>query len=237
MRSGVIAQKVGMTRVFTEAGEHVPVTVLKLDGCQVVAHRTAETDGYSALQLGLGKAKVKNVSKAERGRFAVANVEPKLKVAEFRVPADQLIPVGAEITADHFVTGQFVDVTGTSTGKGFAGPMKRWNFGGLRATHGVSVSHRSHGSTGGRQDPGKTFKNKKMAGHMGVDRVTTLNLKVVRTDVERGLILVQGAVPGVVGGYIYVRDAVKKALPKDVPLPGKFRVASAEAAPAAHVEG
>ncbi len=237
MRSGVIAQKVGMTRVFTEAGEHVPVTVLKLDGCQVVAHRTAETDGYSALQLGLGKAKVKNVSKAERGRFAVANVEPKLKVAEFRVPADQLIPVGAEITADHFVTGQFVDVTGTSTGKGFAGPMKRWNFGGLRATHGVSVSHRSHGSTGGRQDPGKTFKNKKMAGHMGVDRVTTLNLKVVRTDVDRGLILVQGAVPGVVGGYIYVRDAVKKALPKDVPLPGKFRVASAEAAPAAHVEG
>ncbi len=237
MRSGVIAQKVGMTRVFTEAGEHVPVTVLKLDGCQVVAHRTAETDGYSALQLGLGKAKVKNVSKAERGHFAVANVEPKLKVAEFRVPVDQLIPVGAEITADHFVTGQFVDVTGTSTGKGFAGPMKRWNFGGLRATHGVSLSHRSHGSTGGRQDPGKTFKNKKMAGHMGVDRVTTLNLKVVRTDVERGLILVQGAVPGVVGGYIYVRDAVKKALPKDVPLPGKFRVASAEAAPAAHVEG
>ena len=237
MRSGVIAQKVGMTRVFTDGGEHVPVTVLKVDGCQVVAHRTAETNGYSALQLGIGKAKVKNVSKAERGRFAIANVEPKMKLAEFRVPEDQMIPVGAEITADHFVSGQFVDVTGTSTGKGFAGPMKRWNFGGLRATHGVSLSHRSHGSTGGRQDPGKTFKNKKMAGHMGVDRVTTLNLKVVRTDAERGLILVEGAVPGVVGGYIYVRDAIKKALPKDVPMPGKFRVASAEAEPQANAEG
>ena len=237
MRSGVIAQKVGMTRVFTDGGEHVPVTVLKVDGCQVVAHRTAETNGYSALQLGIGKAKVKNVSKAERGRFAIANVEPKMKLAEFRVPEDHMIPVGAEITADHFVSGQFVDVTGTSTGKGFAGPMKRWNFGGLRATHGVSLSHRSHGSTGGRQDPGKTFKNKKMAGHMGVDRVTTLNLKVVRTDVEQGLILVEGAVPGVVGGYIYVRDAIKKALPKDVPMPGKFRVASGEAAPQANAEG
>ena len=238
MRSGVIAQKVGMTRVFTEAGEHVPVTVLKLDGCQVVAHRTAEVNGYSALQVGVGKAKVKNVSKAERERFAQAKVEPKMKIAEFRVPADQMIPVGAEILADHFVTGQFVDVTGTTTGKGFAGPMKRWNFGGLRATHGVSLSHRSHGSTGGRQDPGKTFKNKKMAGHMGVERVTTLNLKVVRTDVERGLILVQGAVPGVDGGYIFVRDAVKKAPHKDLPMPGKFRVAgggaaSPDAAPAA----
>jgi large subunit ribosomal protein L3 len=237
MRSGVIAQKVGMTRVFTESGEHVPVTVLKLDGCQVVAHRTTETNGYSALQLGIGKAKVKNVSKAERERFAIAHVEPKMKLAEFRVGEDQFIPVGAEILADHFVTGQFVDVTGTTTGKGFAGPMKRWNFGGLRATHGVSVSHRSHGSTGGRQDPGKTFKNKKMAGHMGVDRVTTLNLKVVRTDAERGLILVEGAVPGVVGGYIFVRDAIKKALPKDAPLPGKFRVAASEAAPVANQEG
>ena len=237
MRSGVIAQKVGMTRVFTDGGEHVPVTVLKVDGCQVVAHRTAETNGYTALQLGIGKAKVKNVSKAERGRFAIANVEPKMKLAEFRVPEDQMIPVGAEITADHFVSGQFVDVTGTSTGKGFAGPMKRWNFGGLRATHGVSLSHRSHGSTGGRQDPGKTFKNKKMAGHLGVDRVTTLNLKVVRTDVELGLILVEGAVPGVVGGYIFVRDAIKKALPKDVPMPGKFRVASGETAPQANAEG
>ena len=225
MRSGVIAQKVGMTRVFTDAGDHVPVTVLKLDGCQVVAHRTQEKNGYTAMQLGIGRAKVKNVSKAERGRFAVAQVEPKMKLAEFRVPEDKLIPVGAEITADHFVPGQFVDVTGTTTGKGFAGPMKRWNFGGLRATHGVSVSHRSHGSTGGRQDPGKTFKNKKMAGHMGVDRVTTLNLRVVQTDVERGLILVEGAVPGTAGGYIFVRDAIKKALPKDVPLPGKFRLA------------
>ena len=167
MRSGVIAQKLGMTRIFTGAGEHVPVTVLKLDGCQVVAHRTKDRNGYTAVQLGIGRAKVKNVSKAERGRFAVAKVEPKLKLAEFRVEEDALLPVGAEITADHFVVGQFVDVTGTSTGKGFAGAMKRWNFGGLRATHGVSISHRSHGSTGGRQDPGKTFKNKKMAGHLG----------------------------------------------------------------------
>jgi large subunit ribosomal protein L3 len=233
MRSGVIAQKLGMTRVFTDAGEHVPVTVLKLDGCQVVAHRTQDKNGYTAMQLGIGRAKVKNVSKAERGRFAVAQVEPKMKLAEFRVPEDRLIPVGAEITADHFVAGQFVDVTGTTTGKGFAGPMKRWNFGGLRATHGVSVSHRSHGSTGGRQDPGKTFKNKKMAGHMGVDRVTTLNLRVVQTDVERGLILVEGAVPGTAGGYIFVRDAIKKALPKDVPVPGKFRLANGNAEAAA----
>ena len=229
MRSGVIAQKVGMTRVFRDTGEHVPVTVLKVEGCQVVAHRTKETNGYTAVQLGIGAAKVKNVSKAERGRFAVANVEPKMKLAEFRVGDDALLPVGAEITADHFMVGQFVDVTGTSTGKGFAGPMKRWNFGGLRATHGVSLSHRSHGSTGGRQDPGKTFKNKKMAGHLGCDRVTTLNLKVVQTDVERGLILVEGAVPGTAGGWIYVRDAIKKALPKDVPQPGKFRLANGHA--------
>jgi large subunit ribosomal protein L3 len=225
MRSGVIAQKVGMTRVFTDAGEHVPVTVLKLDGCQVVAHRTQEKNGYTALQLGIGKVKVKNVSRAERSRFAVAKVEPKMKIAEFRVPEDRVLPVGAEITADHFVVGQYVDVTGTTIGKGFAGAMKRWNFGGLRASHGVSISHRSHGSTGGRQDPGKTFKNKKMAGHLGVERVTTLNLKVVQTDVARGLILVEGAVPGHAGGYIFVRDAVKKALPKEAPLPGKFRIA------------
>src|SRR5205809_2823981 len=234
MRSGVIAQKMGMTRVFTETGEHVPVTVLKLANCQVVAHRTKEKGGYVALQLGSGARKVKNVSKAERGNFAVAKVEPKRKLAEFRVSEDGLIPVGAEITADHFVVGQFVDVTGTSIGKGFAGPMKRWNFGGLRASHGVSISHRSHGSTGGRQDPGKTFKNKKMAGHMGVERVTTLNLKVVQTDVERGLILVEGAVPGNTGGWITVRDAVKKPLPKDLPKPGKFRLA--DAAPAAEVK-
>jgi large subunit ribosomal protein L3 len=225
MRSGVIAQKVGMTRVFTETGEHVPVTVLRLGQCQVVAHRTKDKNGYVALQLGAGSRKVKNVVKAERGHFAVAKVEPKRKVAEFRVSEDSVIPVGAEITADHFVVGQFVDVTGTSIGKGFAGPMKRWNFGGLRASHGVSVSHRSHGSTGGRQDPGKTFKDKKMAGHLGVDRVTTLNLKVVQTDVARGLILVEGAVPGAKGGWIIVRDAVKKALPKEAPQPGAFRLA------------
>ena len=229
MRSGVIAQKVGMTRVFTDAGEHVPVTVLKLEGCQVVAHRTKDANGYTAMQLGIGRAKVKNVSKAERGRFAIATVEPKMKLAEFRVEDDGLLPIGAEITADHFAVGQFVDVTGTSTGKGFAGAMKRWNFGGLRATHGVSISHRSHGSTGGRQDPGKTFKNKKMAGHLGVERVTTLNLRVVQTDVERGLILVEGAVPGTAGGWIFVRDAVKKRLPQDVPQPGKFRLADGHA--------
>jgi len=225
MRSGVIAQKIGMSRVFTDAGAHVPVTVLRLANCQVVAHRTMEKNGYVALQLGSGTRKVKNVTKAERGNFAIAKVEPKRKVAEFRVSEDALIPVGAEITADHFLPGQYVDVTGTSIGKGFAGGMKRWNFGGLRASHGVSVSHRSIGSTGGRQDPGKTFKNKKMPGHMGVDRVTTLNLKVVQTDVERGLILIEGAVPGAKGGWITIRDAVKKAPPKDLPTPGKFRQA------------
>jgi large subunit ribosomal protein L3 len=224
MRSGVIAQKLGMTRVFTDQGVHVPVTVLRLDQCQVVAHKTQDKNGYTALQLGAGLAKVKNVSKAERGHFAVAQVEPKRKLAEFRVNDDAVIPVGAEITADHFVAGQFVDVTGTSTGKGFAGGMKRWNFGGLRASHGVSVSHRSLGSTGGRQDPGKTFKNKKMGGHLGVERVTTQNLRVVQTDVERGLILVEGAVPGVKGGWIFVRDAVKRALPKDAPKPGAFKL-------------
>jgi len=233
MRSGVIAQKVGMTRVFTDAGEHVPVTVLKVDQCQVVAHRTIEKNGYVALQVGVGKAKVKNVSKAQRGHFAVAKVEPKRKVAEFRVTEDALIPVGAEITADHFLVGQFVDVTGTTTGKGFAGGMKRWNFGGLRATHGVSISHRSIGSTGGRQDPGKTFKNKKMPGHLGVERVTTQNLRVVRTDPERGLILVQGSVPGVDGGWIQIRDAVKRKLPDSAPKPGAFKLPEAAAAPAA----
>jgi large subunit ribosomal protein L3 len=237
MRSGVIAQKLGMTRVFTDAGEHVPVTVLRLAKCQVLGHRTKEKNGYVALQLGSGTRKVNNVSKAERGNFAIAKVEPKRKLAEFRVSDDAMIPVGAEITADHFVVGQFVDVTGTSIGKGFAGAMKRWNFGGLRATHGVSVSHRSLGSTGNRQDPGKVFKNKKMAGHMGDERVTTLNLKVVQTDVERGLILVEGAVPGAKGGWITVRDAVKKALPKEAPQPGKFRLADeASAGPAAAEE-
>src|SRR3954447_16408207 len=229
MRSGVIAQKVGMTRVFTETGEHIPVTVLKLGNCQVLGHRTTEKNGYVALQLGSGTRKTVYLPKAERGQFAVAKVEPKMKIAEFRVSEDSLIPVGAEIQADHFVVGQFVDVTGVTLGKGFAGPMKRWNFGGLRATHGVSVSHRSHGSTGGRQDPGKTWKNKKMAGHMGTDTVTTQNLKVVRTDVERGLILVEGAVPGFAGGWISVRDAVKKPAHKDTPVPGKFKAPAAKA--------
>ena len=231
MRSGVLAQKIGMTRLFTETGEHVPVTVLRLGNCQVVGHRTREKNGYVAVQLGAGLRKVQSTTKADRGHFAVAKVEPKRKLAEFRVDEDALIPIGAEITADHFVVGQYVDVTGTSTGKGWAGPMKRWNFAGLRASHGVSISHRSHGSTGGRQDPGKTFKNKKMAGHLGVDRVTTLNLKVRQTDVARGLILVEGAVPGVKGGWIVVRDAVKKNLPSGVPKPGKFKLA--DAAPAA----
>jgi len=225
MRSGVIAQKVGMTRVFTEAGAHVPVTVLRLANCQVVGHLTKEKNGYVALQLGSGTRKVKNVTKAERGNFAIAKVEPKREVAEFRVSEDAMIPVGAEITADHFMPGQFVDVTGTSIGKGFAGGMKRWNFGGLRASHGVSISHRSIGSTGGRQDPGKTFKNKKMPGHMGQERITTLNLKIAQVDVERGLLLIEGAVPGAKGGWITVRDAVKKAPPKDLPTPGKFRLA------------
>jgi len=212
----------------------VPVTVLRLAQCQVVAHRTKDSNGYVALQLGAGERRPVTMSKALRGHFAVAKVEPKRKLAEFRVSDDAVIPVGAEITADHFIVGQFVDVTGTSIGKGFAGGMKRWNFGGLRASHGVSISHRSIGSTGGRQDPGKTFKNKKMPGHMGVDRITTLNLKVVSLDVERGLILVEGAVPGAKGGWITVRDAVKKALPKDAPKPGKFRLAEGaeKAAPA-----
>src|SRR5579863_4566052 len=215
MRTGVIAKKLGMTRFFDEAGSDVAVTVLSLDGCQVTAQRTKDKDGYTAVQLGAGQAKVKNTSKAMRGHFAKALVEPKRRLAEFRVSEENLLPVGAELSADHFVEGQSVDVTGVSIGKGFQGGIKRWNFGGLRATHGVSVSHRSLGSTGQRQDPGKTFRNKKMPGHMGVDRVTTLNLRVVQTDVERGLILVEGAVPGSKGGWIAVRDAVKKPLPKE----------------------
>jgi large subunit ribosomal protein L3 len=230
----VIAQKLGMTRVFTEAGEQVPVTVLKLDNCQVVAQRTAEKNGYTAVQLGVGLAKVKNTTRALRGHFAKALVEPKRKMAEFRVSPENLIDVGAEITADHFIVGQFVDVTGTSIGKGFQGVIKRHHFRGGRATHGNSVSHRTHGSTGQRQDPGKVFKGKKMAGHMGDERVTTQNLKIVRTDVDRGLIMVEGAVPGAKGGFILVRDAVKKALPEGVPTPGAFRKrAEAAAAPAA----
>ena len=230
MRSGVIAQKVGMTRVFTEAGEHIPVTVLKLDNCQVISHRTDEKHGYTALQLGSGTRKVKRLTKAERGNFSVAHVEPKRKLAEFRVTPENLIEVGAEITADHFIKGQRVDITGTSQGKGFAGAMKRWNFGGLRASHGVSVSHRAHGSTGNSQDPGKVFKGKKMAGQMGATRVTTQNLEVVGTDVDRGLLLIRGAVPGTKGGWVLVNDAIKKALPKDAPQPGAFRSAAAPAA-------
>jgi large subunit ribosomal protein L3 len=229
MRSGVIAQKVGMTRLFTEQGEHVPVTVLRLAQCQVVGHRSKDKNGYVALQLGAGPRRAGNMSKADRGYFAKANIEPKRKLAEFRVTDDAMIPVGAEITADHFVAGQFVDVCGITIGKGFAGAMKRWNFAGLRASHGVSISHRSIGGTGGRQDPGKTFKNKKMPGHLGVERVTTLNLRVVSTDVERGLVLVEGAVPGHKGGWITMRDAVKKALPKEAPKPGKFKLADSGA--------
>src|SRR5580765_1059589 len=237
MRTGVVAQKVGMTRVFTEAGEHVPVTVLRLAECQVVAHRTKDKNGYVALQLGSGPRRSNNMSKADRGYFGKQKVEPKRKLAEFRVTEDSVIPVGAEITADHFIPGQFVDVCGITIGKGFAGGMKRWNFAGLRASHGVSISHRSIGGTGGRQDPGKTFKNKKMPGHLGVDRVTTLNLKVVQTDVERGLLLVEGAVPGAKSGWVTVRDAVKKKLPKEAPKPGKFRVSeSAETNPEAKAE-
>jgi len=237
MRSGVLAQKVGMMRLFTEAGDHVPVTVLRLANCQVVAHRTKEKDGYVAVQIGAGMRKAQRANRADRGHFAVAKVEPKRKLAEFRVDDDALIPVGAEITADHFVVGQYVDVTGTSTGKGWAGAMKRWNFAGLRASHGVSISHRSIGGTGGRQDPGKTFKGKKMAGHLGVERVTTLNLKVMQTDLDRGLIMVEGAVPGVKGGWIMVRDAIKKKLPDGVPRPGKFKIADNAAEAPISVDG
>jgi large subunit ribosomal protein L3 len=227
MRSGLIAQKLGMTRIFMADGTNVPVTVLGLNNCQVVGQRTGDKDGYVAIQLGAGAVKPKNVTKAERGQFAVAKVEPKRYVAEFRVDEDNLIEVGATLQADHFIEGQLVDVTGTSIGKGFAGGMKRWNFGGLRASHGVSVSHRSIGSTGGRQDPGKTFKNKKMPGQMGARRITTQNVKVVRTDVERGLIMVQGSVPGSKGGWIHIRDAVKKPVPQGAAMPGSFKPAQA----------
>jgi large subunit ribosomal protein L3 len=228
MRSGLIAQKLGMTRIFDAEGQHVPVTVLKLDNCQVVSVKTEDKDGYTAVQLGAGTAKVKNVSKAMRGHFAKAAVEPKKKLVEFRVSADALLGVGDELTAEHFLVGQAVDITGTSIGKGFAGGMKRWNFGGLRASHGVSVSHRSHGSTGQRQDPGKVFKGKKMAGHLGSERVTVQNLTIVSTDAARGLILVKGAIPGGEGGWVLVRDAAKRPLPKDVPMPGAVRKPAGE---------
>ncbi|WP_306257543.1 50S ribosomal protein L3 [Pararhizobium sp. IMCC21322] len=235
-RSGVIAQKMGMTRVYSDAGEHIPVTVLKVDNCQVVAQRTVESNGYTALQLGVGTRKVKNTPKALRGHFAASNVEPKRRVAEFRVSEDSLVDVGAEITADHFVSGQYVDVVGTSIGKGFAGAMKRHNFGGMRASHGVSVSHRAHGSTGQCQDPGKVFKGKRMAGHLGAERVTTQNLVVVKTDADRGLILVRGSVPGAKGGWIMISDAIKRTLPAEAPMPAAIRASAtapvAEEAPA-----
>jgi large subunit ribosomal protein L3 len=227
MRSGIIAKKLGMTRLFMDDGKQIPVTVLQLDGLQVVSQRTADKHGYSAVQLGTGTIKAKRVSQAMRGHFAEAQVEPKRKVAEFRVAPENLIEVGAEITAEHYAAGQFVDVSGTSIGKGFAGAMKRHNFKGLRASHGVSVSHRSHGSTGQCQGPGKVFKGKKMAGHMGAAKVTTQNLQVVKTDLDRGLIMIKGAVPGSKGGWVTVKDAVKKPLPEGVPFPAAIKVAAA----------
>ncbi len=230
MRTGLLAQKLGMSRMFTEDGEHVPITVLKVGHCQVVAVRRQETDGYDAVQLGTGQAKVKNMTRALRGHFAKAKVEPKRKLAEFRVSPDAVLEVGQELSPEHFVPGQFVDVSGVSIGKGFAGAMKRHNFGGLRASHGVSVSHRSHGSTGNSQDPGKVFKGKKMAGHMGDRRVTVQNLQVVSTDAEEGLIMVRGAVPGAEGGWVRVSDAVKRPLPEAAPFPAGLRESAAESA-------
>ncbi|MCR9114919.1 MAG: 50S ribosomal protein L3 [Rhodobacteraceae bacterium] len=233
LRSGVIAKKVGMTRLFMEDGRQVPVTVLQLDGLQVVAQRTPEQHGYAAVQLGAGTAKAKRTSKAMRGHFAAAKVEPKRKIAEFRVAPENMINVGEEITANHYFEGQFVDVSGTSIGKGFAGAMKRHNFGGLRASHGVSISHRSHGSTGQCQEPGRVFKGKKMAGHMGAARVTTQNLQVVRTDADRGLIMVKGAVPGAKGGWVTIKDAVKKPFPDNAILPAALKSDAEAAAKAA----
>ncbi|QDO98945.1 50S ribosomal protein L3 [Ferrovibrio terrae] len=225
MRTGLVARKLGMTRLFSEDGTHVPVTVLKVDNLQVVQQRTAEKDGYTALQLGVDTIKPKNVTKALRGHFAKANVEPKRKLVEFRVAADAMVEVGAELSVEHFIVGQFVDVTGTTIGKGFAGVMKRHNFRGLEASHGVSVSHRSHGSTGQRQDPGKVFKGKKMAGHMGDRQRTQQNLQIVRTDADRGLIMVKGSIPGSEGQYVVVRDAVKKPRAKDLPMPAALKAA------------
>jgi large subunit ribosomal protein L3 len=223
MRTGVIAKKLGMTRLFKDDGTHVPVTVLHLDEVRVVAAKTVETDGYSAVQLGIGKAKPKNVSKGLKGHFAKAKVEPAMKLVEFRVADDAVLEAGSAISADHFSIGQFVDVAGVTKGKGFAGGMKRWNFAGLEASHGVSVSHRSLGSTGNRQDPGKTFKNKKMAGHLGQERVTTLNLQIAGVDAERNLVLVRGAVPGSKGTYVLLRDAIKKARPADAAYPAALK--------------
>ncbi|MBI1273132.1 MAG: 50S ribosomal protein L3 [Alphaproteobacteria bacterium] len=229
-RTGVLTEKLGMTRIFTDAGQHVPVTVLKLDSCQVVAVRSQEKNGYTALQIGVGACKAKHLTKAQRGHFAKAKVEPKKQMAEFRVSPDAVLDVGAEILVTHFVPGQFVDVSATTIGKGFQGVMKRHNFSGLRASHGVSVSHRSHGSTGQRQDPGKVFKNKKMAGHMGAVRTTIQNLEVIAVDAEEGLIMVRGAVPGAEGSVVTVRDAVKRALPKDAPFPAGIKAAGEQSA-------
>ena len=236
MRTGVIAKKMGMTRLFQADGRHVPVTVLQLDELQVVGRREMDKDGYTAVALGAGKAKAKNVAKPQRGAFGKAEVEPKMKVVEFRVAEDALLDVGAEISADHYVEGQIVDIQGVTQGKGFAGAMKRWGFGGMRATHGVSISHRAHGSTGNRQDPGRVFKNKKMAGHMGARNRTQQNLEIVRTDAERGLLFVKGSVPGSKGGWLMVTDAVKLPRPSDAPYPAGLKTAdnnNASEAPAA----
>jgi large subunit ribosomal protein L3 len=230
MRTGLLAKKLGMTRLFKADGTHVPCTVLHLDNVQVVAQRTEEKDGYSALQLGWGTAKVKNVTQPNKGHFAAAKVEPKAKLVEFRVSQDALIETGATLSADHFLVGQKVDVSGITKGKGFAGAMKRWNFAGLEASHGVSVSHRSHGSTGNRQDPGKTFKNKKMAGHLGQERVTTLNLEVAHVDADKGLVFLKGAVPGAKNSFVLVRDAIKKDRPANVPYPAALKAVAVEAA-------
>ncbi|MDB5718924.1 MAG: ribosomal protein [Sphingomonas bacterium] len=234
MRTGVIAKKMGMTRLFRDDGRHVPVTVLALDKVQVVARKDVDSDGYVAVQLGAGTAKAKNVAKPQRGHFGKAQVEPKAQLAEFRVAEDALLDVGAELSADHYVAGQLVDISGHTQGKGFQGGMKRWGFAGLRATHGVSVSHRSLGSTGQRQDPGKVFKNKKMAGHMGDRQRTQQNLEVVQTDVERGLIFVKGSVPGHKGTWLLVKDAVKGPRPEAAPYPaGLKQAASNDAVPEA----
>jgi large subunit ribosomal protein L3 len=219
MRTGLIAEKVGMTRLLTEKGEHIPITLLKVENCQVVSTKTTEKDGYTALQLGVGVGNVRKVSNAMRGHYAKSKVEPKRKLVEFRVPEDAMLAVGDQLSVEHFLTGQYVDITGTSVGKGFAGAMKRHNFGGLRASHGVSISHRSHGSTGQRQDPGKVFKGKKMAGHLGDERVTIQSLEVVLTDPTNGLIGIRGAVPGNPGNFVILKDAVKKKAPKDLPFP------------------
>ncbi|TAH32624.1 MAG: 50S ribosomal protein L3 [Alphaproteobacteria bacterium] len=227
MRTGLIAKKLGMTRWYTEDGQHVPVTVLHVDNCEVVGQRSVEKNGYTAVQLGIGTRKVKNVSKSLRGQFAAAKTEPKAKLVEFRIDPANMLNVGDKLSAEHFVVGQFVDVCGISIGRGFQGPMKRHNFAGLKATHGVSIRHRSHGSTGQRQDPGRVFKNKRMAGHMGDVRVTAENLKVINTDAGENIIMVKGCVPGAEGSYVLIRDAIKKAAPKDAPKPAALKTAAA----------